>query len=482
MEENKRLYRIRKFNDMWLTNDELEKKHNRKIYNFINISGRLGGKTFNMRDLVVLGALNNPEFDIVILRANSSQLKQSVYMELKKLFFQILPLDKFIKITFRESPPLMITLPAGNQILFGGVGMGSKSGSNQSRGKTAERRLKYIIVEETQEIFSGNSDGEELLKQSIATYVRFLDEKDGKIIYLGNRERNLNAKFNIWVREKERDETFLILETNWHDIEPLLNQPTITMILQERELNPNNYKYMFLGIPVGGTDLVYGAFSETTHVLSKEITEKIFSDENLGDIVQLYIGVDSASTRDKTVFSPIFQFRNAKLVLRTKEIIYHDPIKNGRLENAPLVRLYIVKWIKELIEKYNLYKKPIRFVVDGHSTDLIGMLQYELRPFSNIAIIKFTKKDLVETSKMVNNAFVEKRFFITEENWTELLSNDEIHISTLINELETVCWREDDSTKFNDAIPNDMTDSIRYPISWHFTPYQLKDFSKKGGD
>ncbi len=74
----------------------------------------------------------------------------------------------------------MITLPAGNQIIFGGVGMGSKSGANQSRGKTSERKLSLIVVEETQEIFSGSSDGEELLKQAMATYIRELDVVNGK--------------------------------------------------------------------------------------------------------------------------------------------------------------------------------------------------------------------------------------------------------------------------------------------------------------
>ncbi len=72
-----------------------------------------------------------------------------------------------------------------------------------------------------------------------------------KMVYLGNRDRNLNGKFNVWSREKAKDTTFLTIETNWHDIETLLTRPTISMIQQERELNPNNYKYMFLGIPVG---------------------------------------------------------------------------------------------------------------------------------------------------------------------------------------------------------------------------------------
>jgi hypothetical protein len=94
----------------------------------------------------------------------------------------------------------------------------------------------------------------------------------------------------------------------------------------------------------------------------------------------------------------------------------------------------------------------------------------------------FTKKDLVATTERVNNAFVRETLFLTDESWKELLTEQEIHQYKLFNELQTVCWREDDPTKFNDVIENDMTDAIRYPVAHHFTPYQLDDFSRKGGE
>jgi hypothetical protein len=136
----------------------------------------------------------------------------------------------------------------------------------------------------------------------------------------------------------------------------------------------------------------------------------------------------------------------------------------------------------KLIELYQFYRKQIVFVIDGHNTDLAEHLRYELAPFQNVIIVLFTKKDLVATSERVNNAFVEEKLYLTDEPWIELLTNQEIHQSMLFNELQTVCWREDDPTKFNDAIPNDMTDAIRYPVAHHATPYQLDDFQRKGGE
>lgn len=473
----RRLYRIKKYEPMWWTNNEIRQHYKRPIYNFINISGRLGGKTTNVIQLIALTAINKPEFDIVVLRANSSQLKQSVFLELRKFLMQILPFETFIKIKFRNSPPLSITMPTENQIVFGGVGMGSKSGSNQSRGKTTERKISLLIIEETQEIFSGSSDGAELLKQAIATYMRYLDDNDGKVVYLGNRDRNVNGKFNVWVREKEKDETFLIIETNYHDIEVLLNDATLRMIQQEKEINPKNYEYMYLGTPVGGNDLVYGAFVESKHVINSFETKKIFSQGNLGNIFQLYIGVDGASTQDTCVFVPIFQFTNGKLVVRTKDLLYHRPRKNGQIMNSEMAKRHATSWLRRIIAEYQVMNKRITFVVDGANVDLIANLAHEFRPFPNVYVHQFTHKDLVETSDRVNNAFTEGLLYLTDESWYELLSNDEIHPSVLFNELQTVCWREDDPTKFNDAIPNDTTDGIRYPVAYHaITPYQLRDY------
>jgi hypothetical protein len=487
MEQAKRLYRVKKFEPMFMTNEELREHYQRNIYNFICISGRLGGKSFNIFQLMGLTSLEKPQYDIVVLRANSSQLKQSVFLEMKKWYFETLPINIFMKIIFRNSPPLSITLPTGNTISFGGVGLGSKSGANQSRGKTTERKIALLVVEETQEIFSGSADGKELLQQAIATYVRFLDDVNGKIVYLGNRDRNVNGKFNVWCRDKERDETFLTIESNYHDIEPLLNDATLNMIKQEKELNPRNYQYMYLGIPVGGADLVYGAFTSQVHVMPKK-GEETFVDTNTGKEYQfsreyllknckrVYIGVDGSSTKDKCIFMPIFHFNDTKLICKLGDILEHDPKKNGQLTNHTIVNQYVRKWLFEIINKYGLQYTEKLFVVDGNNVDLIAQLTYQFGGYCRV--IKFTKKDLVLTSDVVNDAFSTKTLLLTDESWNELLTNMEVIPFTLYNELETVCWREDDPTKFNVSIPNDKTDAIRYPVAYHANPYQLEDFSK----
>lgn len=489
MNSGKKIYVIEKFRPMWTSNADLETKYGRKVYKFLNISGRVGGKTINAIQLLAITALDYPDFDNVVLRANSAQLKKSVFLELKKFFFKILPMELFAKIEFRSTPPLSIRMPAGNEILFSGVGLGSRSGSNQSRGNTAERKIKILMFEETQEMFSGTADGRELINQAEATYMRLLDDKDGKVLFLGNRERNINSRFNVWAREKEKDSSFLVIETSYLDLLPFLNSATLRTIEMEKELNPNNYKYMYLGIPSGGNDIVYAAFTETVHVLGKKSTEDLFyvdsRDANKDkyhaeNVNQLFIGVDGANSKDKMVFMPIFHFTNARLVVKTGDIISHDPLKNGILTNEKLVKVYVREWLRVLIDRYHLSNKNITFVVDGHCVDLIAQLQYELAPFYNVSVFKFTRKDVVETTKTVNNAFSAGMLYLTDENWHELLSNAEISSYQLFNELQTICWREEEGheDELNPAIPNDLTDAMRYAVAYHVTPYQLQDFTK----
>jgi hypothetical protein len=454
---------------------------------YVLVSGRVGGKTQIILDKMKANIFNYKNLDVVVLRANSSAMKESIYLEFKQKMLKELPIELYLKFIWKETPPMLITSPFGNQIRFSGIGLGSKSGSNTSKGKVAERRLSLIVSEETQECMTGTGTSD-LLKNAMATYIRLLDDNIGKIIYAGNRDRNKLGKFNIWVEEMRKDKNVTIIETSFRDIWHLLNNAAKQIIIREYEMNPNNAKYLYGGIPIGGNDLVYGAFTETVHMIPSSIYEPLFDENNTENINMLYIGVDGATSKDKMVFAPIFHFKNARLVLRTSAMLYHDPLKNGIINNSRLVKEYVKQWLRDLIFKYNLQKKKIIFVVDGHSVDLISNLEYELYPFGrNVSVFKFTRKDHLETTKTVNNAFEEEKLFFTEENWHELGTSyanigEEVHVSLLIQEYMTVCWLETDSTKFNDSIPNDVSDAIRYPVCYHANPYQLQDFSKKGGE
>ena len=471
---------LKKFKPLMVDEKNSEKR------NVLLISGRVGGKTTAMIQKIFLNFCNYPNKDIQILRANSSSLKESVFTTFKKFCFNNLPDSVFSKFKWRSTPPLLITSAWGNQIHFSGVGLGSKSGSNTSRGKDTLRKLSLIVVEETQEIFSGLTGNEDLLNHALASYLRFLDDEIGKIVYAGNRDRNVNGKFNVWAKNKEKDPSFTIIESSWLNIRKYLNRATIQSILIEKELNPKNYEYMYLGIPVGGNDLAYGAFIPSLHVINPlEINRghpRFFNvNYNNGKVVEdsvyrLFIGVDGANSRDTCAFMPIFNTQSNRLILKTGDILSHNPKKNGIIRNNILVKDYVKKWFDNLLLKYALYeltRENIYFVVDGHNIDLIENLVHFLG--HEAIVIKFTRKDLVETTEKVNNALTDKSLFFTEESWIPIMESKETPMppSVLFNEIETVCWDETRPDKFNESIPNDFTDGIRYPVALYATPSHL---------
>ena len=461
-------------------------EENSKKSNFLLISGRVGGKTTAIIQKMFINLCNYTGHDIQILRANSSSLQESVFLEFKKFCFNNLPDHVYAKFKWRSTPPLLITSAWGNQIHFSGVGLGSKSGSNTSRGKTTEKPLSLIVVEETQEIFSGLTGNQDLLNHALATYWRFLDDRIGKVVYAGNRDRNVNGKFNVWAKSRENDPSFNIIETSWLNIKHKLNRKTIQNILIEKELNPKNYEYMYLGIPVGGNDLVYGSFMSSVHVINpikvnNENRRFFFANYNNGEeveesIYRLFIGVDGASSRDTCAFIPIFNTKSNKLIVKTGDILSHNPKKNGIIRNNVMAGKYVRKWFDNLKHKYGLYDlhpENIYFVVDGHNVDLIENLRFHLG--NDSVVIKFTRKDLVETSERVNNALTDKVLYFTEESWIPIKETSETPMppSVLFNELETVCWDENRPDKFNDSIPNDLTDGIRYPVALYGDPAHL---------
>jgi len=473
-------------------NDDLEEiKKGKNTY--VLVSGRVGGKTTTFEQKMLANCFAYPKHDIIVLRANSSALKDSVLLEFKKLCATTLPSELYSKFRFKETPPMIIDCPFGNQIRFGGVGLGSKSGSNQSRGKTTEKKLSLIIVEETQEIFSGTGSSD-LLNHAMATYMRLLDDNLGKVIYAGNRDRNKFGKFNQWVEQMGKDPNVTVVETSYLDIKHFLNRATLQLIAREFEMNPKNAKYMYLGEPVGGNDLVYGAFTPSVHVIplyNKEKQDDTFIDLKtkkpfkfdsqwaLMNVEKVYIGVDGSSTRDMTIFMPIFHLKDRRLICKLGDMFQHNPDKNGIIRNNVLCDKFIRKWLYDLINKYSLQYKTKIFVVDGHNSDLIDNLKFQFGGYCTV--IPFTRKDLVETSEKVNNSLTDNVLYFTEESWVEVISGAEISPSELFNELETVCWMEEPGheDEFNSSIPNDRTDAIRYPVAYHANPYQLNDYAKE---
>ena len=104
--------------------------------------------------------------------------------------------------------------------------------------------------------------------------------------------------------------------------------------------------------------------------------------------------------------------------------------------------------------------------VDAGSSDLRITLAYhfpEFHPFS------YTKKDLNQTTDIVNNAFARNSVIILKfDGYYNYYQDRQLEVEDqLVIDLESMTWNEKNE-KFDDSIPNDCADAFRYALCTYY--------------
>ena len=214
-----------------------------------------------------------------------------------------------------------------------------------------------------------------------------------------------------------------------------------------------------LGNWVKAEGLVFPLFNRSKHYLTPQEYSARFGKHRLKTVI---FGCDGANTNDSTAIVPLAIMSNGQAV--TLEMFYHNPKVNGQLSNEQLVPL-IMRYLQELNEKYKLKESGADFytVVDCAAADLHLSLAYHLPDWYNVR--KYTKKDLMQTTDIVNNAFARgvicilnfKGHFNYYRNKFEECENQ------LVVDLELMTW-DKNNEKFDNSVPNDCADAFRYAV------------------
>jgi PBSX family phage terminase large subunit len=214
-----------------------------------------------------------------------------------------------------------------------------------------------------------------------------------------------------------------------------------------------------LGNWVKAEGLVFPLFKRESHYLTPQEYSARFGRNRLTAVI---FGCDGANTNDSTAVIPLAIMDNGQAV--TLEMFYHNPKVNGQLSNEQLVPM-IMRYMGELDQKYRLRESGADFytVVDCAAADLHLSLAYHLPDWYNVR--KYTKKDILQTTDIVNNAFARgvlcilnfggyynyyRKEFITGEN-------------QLVIDLELMTWDERNE-KYDPSVPNDCADAFRYAV------------------
>lgn len=215
-----------------------------------------------------------------------------------------------------------------------------------------------------------------------------------------------------------------------------------------------------LGNWVKAEGLVFPLFNREKHYLTPQEYSARFGRNRLKTVI---FGCDGANTNDSTAVIPLAIMDNGQAV--TLEMFYHNPKVNGQLSNEQLVPL-IMKYLEELNQRYRLRENGVDFytVVDCAAADLHLSLAYHLPDWYNVR--KYTKKDIMQTTDVVNNAFARgvicilnfKGYYNYYRNRFEEGENQ------LVIDLELMTW-DKNNEKYDPSVPNDCADAFRYAVN-----------------
>jgi phage terminase large subunit len=422
-------------------------------------SGRNAGKSHAISQKITINFFKY-DLDILVSRCNYGDLEESLYNEVIARLTE----ENLIQFVEERKRPLrLINKLNGNTIYFFGIG-----GSDLSRSKGIKplKQCSLFIIDELQQLPKQAN-----LDQALATFRRRIAPV-GQFIFAFNPEPQNAHWCNEYYRLAEEDEDFLCISSNYLQIWDLLNEFDRKAIRKEKVINPSNYRYLYLGETEGMFGGVYHTFDRDFHMVKDKQVRKMIDQYGIHSIL---IGVDGATTRDKTAFVPTFILNNGQGIV--VECFYHDPEKNGQMSDSALMP-YVERWLDFLHTKYKLSRnQPIRVIFDSASANLRITFA---NTFSNRYLCEaYTQKNVVQMARIMQNAFARNVLFILDDGgiYNFITNRKETGNYVGRQQLESVIWDEK-GKGFDPIIPNDWTDALTYSTAYYFKNPQALYFNR----
>lgn len=219
-----------------------------------------------------------------------------------------------------------------------------------------------------------------------------------------------------------------------------------------------------LGNWVKTEGLVFPLFKRERHYLRPNEFSEIYG---MHQIRYVIFGVDGANTNDSTAVVPVAIMDNGQAVVL--QMFYHNPKVNGQLSNEQLMPK-ILQYFQDLETEYHFLRNGTEFftVVDCAAADLCLTLGYHLPDYYNVR--KFTKKDILQTTDIVNNAFARNAICILNfGGYYNYIRNSFTNADNqLVVDLELMTWDEKNNQKYEASVPNDCADAFRYAVCTYY--------------
>ena len=445
--------------------------------NFLLYGGRLGGKTNNTAKIGVLTQLQYPYTDIVVARVSYGSLGDSSYAELSAAIQDMG--DNIAEEFILKKSPLRIQRKgdAGN-IYFIGYG-----GSNTSRTKSfkPKHKIKIVILEETQELKS-----KENLDQALASLRRHYGE-GVKVFVMGNPYPQKVHWFSKFIEEKSFDPDWQVMNVTYEDILPFINDYDLKEILKTKMIDPEYYKWFYLGEMTGGFGMVYPMWREDKYIITKDQYEWIINNSNIRPIGMM-VGGDGAVNNDSTAFVPLILLNNGQSVIGP--IFYHNPKTDGVVGYHQLVQDKLIFWFEKVCGMFRLgtiaehrihptgRQLPVWMRIDSAAPDLIAECRFFMGDRCSIAPVK--KDHVPQMVSTIQSGILNNNFIIIDYGgYWNYTTNQFVRTQTnlLSEQLQSLIWNEKQDN-YDPIVPNDVADAFTYGgISWYKNPENIQYFN-----
>lgn len=211
-----------------------------------------------------------------MIRKRHNKLRKTVYKEIKRAIKRMGLLESDFKITV--SPMEITYLANGNTIYFAG-----SDSIDDTKGIIDESRpICYVLIDEVSDFFMPGGQGEDELQNIEATFSRGNTSRF-QMAYLFNPPKNPNAGVNKWAAKMAERPDVLRVHADYRDVPPeWLGKSLLDAAEMLRKLDERQWRWLWLGEPIGVDELIYYMFDEQRHI--KQPALKKYS--------RIYVGCD----------------------------------------------------------------------------------------------------------------------------------------------------------------------------------------------
>lgn len=351
--------------------------HDKQHKHIILTSGRAGTKSSYAGIRGIHQLVSDADGSVVVLRKRHNKLRKTVYKEMLRAINRLGIGKKKFEIT--KSPMEITYAKHGTTMYFAG-----SDGVDDTKGIIDENKpIKLVILDELTEFFD-DGEGEDELLNIEATFARG-NKGDFQMIYLFNPPKNPNSPIMVWLEKMKKRPDCIHIHTDYRDVPADWLGPDLIKSAEVlRDIDPRQYRWVWLGQCVGIDEVIYYMFSQN-HIEAPDENQR-FS----------IIGIGGDYGQQNATTFQAFGLDVAHRKLRGLGEYYHGGRESGYQKSPSEYAADFVQFVQELSEQYGAGNLRLYLYLDPSAKGL----QEEIKRACRAAHIQISVNDAENDVKL----------------------------------------------------------------------------------